>query len=151
MIRKVTIDDINTILTLEKARFTTDAWNEKQWLYEVNENVFSNTLVLEENGVLLGYVNYWITFENAEINKICVLSSESNKGYGSILLKEALRLIDEALCVSTTLEVRVSNIAAIKLYEKFNFKTILTKPHYYDDGEDCFYMIRYIGGVNNER
>ena len=150
MIRKINVNDINTILNLEKARFTTDAWNEKQWIYEVTENVFSNTLVLEENGILIGYVNYWITFENAEINKICVLSSESKKGYGSILLNEALKKIDEALCVSTTLEVRVSNVAAIKLYEKFNFKTILTKPHYYDDGEDCYYMIRYIGGVNNE-
>ena len=151
MIRRVNVNDVYSILDLERSRFTTDAWNEKQWLYEINENVFSNTLVLIEDKKMIGYINYWITFEHAEINKICILSNESRKGYGSILLKEALKNIDEALCVSTTLEVRVSNNAAIKLYEKFNFKTILTKPHYYDDGEDCYYMIRYIGGVNNER
>ena len=151
MVRSILKSDINKILVLEKARFTTDCWNEEQWIYEIENNPFATTLVLEENDELIGYINYWITFEQATINKICILSNKEGKGYGSFLLKDALKRIDEAFCVSTTLEVRVSNKSAIKLYEKFNFKTILTKPHYYDDGEDAYYMIRYIGGVNNER
>ena len=36
---------------------------------------------------------------------------------------------------------------AIKLYEKFLFKKILTKKNYYSDGEDCYFMIRSIGDV----
>ena len=112
---------------------------------------FSKTLVAYHNGLLIGYINYWIIYDQATINKICILTNKEKLGYGSLLLKETLKRIDEALCVSTTLEVRVSNEKAIRLYTKHDFNTILTKPHYYDDGEDAYYMIRYIGGVNNER
>ena len=40
-----------------------------------------------------------------------------------------------------TLEVRVSNIPAINFYKKQGFKIETTKPHYYDNGEDAYYMI----------
>ena len=39
-----------------------------------------------------------------------------------------------------TLEVRVSNITAIKLYEKFGFVTLGVRPKYYENGEDALIM-----------
>jgi ribosomal-protein-alanine N-acetyltransferase len=38
------------------------------------------------------------------------------------------------------LEVRVSNSAAIKMYEKLNFKMRSRLKTYYRDGEDAFLM-----------
>ena len=43
---------------------------------------------------------------------------------------------------SITLEVRVSNISAQKLYESLGFKKILIKNNYYSDGEDAFFMMK---------
>ena len=40
-----------------------------------------------------------------------------------------------------TLEVRVGNIPAINFYKKYGFEIEVTKPHYYDNGEDAYYMI----------
>ena len=40
-----------------------------------------------------------------------------------------------------TLEVRVSNENAIKFYKKHGFEIVTTKPHYYDNGEDAYYMM----------
>ena len=143
MIRLATTNDIKEIFEIEKRRFSTDTLS--QWEYELNENEFAYILVLEENNQFVGYIDYWILFEQATINKICIKESFERCGYGYILLKEALKRIDEALCVSTTLEVRVSNLSAVNLYKKANFQLVLRKPQYYDDGEDCFYMMRRIG------
>ena len=146
MIRLGTINDVEKILDIESKRFTTDKWTKNQWIYEFDENKFSKVLVLEEDGIFIGYIDYWVLFDQATINKICVIKTKEKKGYGSIILKEALKRIDAELCVSTTLEVRVSNTPAINLYKKHGFDIALTKPHYYDDGEDCYFMIRHIGG-----
>jgi [ribosomal protein S18]-alanine N-acetyltransferase len=42
----------------------------------------------------------------------------------------------------TSLEVRVSNTSAIKLYEKYRYETMRLKSSYYrDNGEDAFWMV----------
>lgn len=138
---------INEVVNLEQLRFKHDPWTEKQWLYELNENEFATILVAVENDQVIGYIDYWILFEQATINKICVKEDMSHQGIGAALLKTALDNIDKALCISTSLEVRISNIIAKRLYEKYCFKTILKKDHYYNDGEDCYFMIRSIGDV----
>lgn len=146
MIRNGVINDIDNILSLEQSRFTTDCWTREQWEYEFKENKFAKILVLEEDGLFLGYIDYWILFDQATINKICILENYEKRGLGFKLLEQTLKNIDEELCISTTLEVRVSNEKAINLYKKQGFYTAVTKPHYYDDGEDCYFMIRNIGG-----
>ena len=40
-----------------------------------------------------------------------------------------------------TLEVRVSNVPAIGLYEKCGFKKAAIRRQYYQDGEDAFLMV----------
>ena len=45
-----------------------------------------------------------------------------------------------------TLEVRVSNTGAIALYERYGFRTVGTRRHYYsDNGEDALIMWRAVG------
>ena len=146
-IRKANAGDCASIFSLECRRFNGDRWTEQQWKYELAENEFSVVLVAEENEKLLGYIDYWILFEQATINKICVCSSQEGKGIGTFLLGEALKRIDAADCVSTSLEVRVGNRRAIRLYEKHRFSVALRKQAYYSDGEDCFFMLRSIGDV----
>jgi hypothetical protein len=36
-------------------------------------------LVLEEDGLFLGYIDYWILFDQATINKICILENCENQ------------------------------------------------------------------------
>ena len=146
-IKFATKNDLNEIVELEKSRFLKDPWTEQMWKYEFEGNQFSKTLILLDNQKIIGYVNYWILFEQATINKVCIDETYQGRGLGDFLLKEALKNIDREDCISTSLEVRVSNRPAIKLYEKNVFKISLTKPHYYKDGEDCYFMIRSIGDV----
>ena len=56
------------------------------------------------------------------------------------MIEDIDKLEDEVFCI--TLEVRVSNIKAQKLYSKFDFINFTTKPNYYENGEDALVMGR---------
>ena len=48
----------------------------------------------------------------------------------------------EDVVETVTLEVRKSNDAAIKLYEKNGYEFVVEKKHYYPNGEDAVYMVK---------
>ena len=106
-------------------------------LNELNNNPFGHYLFLEENNLIVGYIYYSDIYDRAEINQIEVVETHRNCGKGSILLKKAIELVDKNI----TLEVKKDNIAAIKLYEKFNFEKVAIRKGYYQ-GIDGILMER---------
>lgn len=141
IIREANGGDLLNIVNLEKENFISP-WTEEQYRYELMENEFSKTLVMYDDESLVGYLNYWIIFDRGEINKICISNKYRRKGYAKELLDIAFKDYEEKECLSVSLEVRVSNISAQKLYESYGFQTVLIKEAYYSDGEDANYMIR---------
>jgi ribosomal protein S18 acetylase RimI-like enzyme len=70
-----------------------------------------------------------------------VKKSNQNKGYGKKTINYLIKSYPQS---SISIEVRVSNFIAIKLYEKFNFKIINKIKNYYQEpNEDGYYMLRY--------
>jgi ribosomal-protein-alanine N-acetyltransferase len=140
-IRKAVIDDLSELVRLESIYFH-NPWTNDQFKYELEENVFSTTLVIEEENKLIGYINYWITFDNATLNKICVDEDYRKQG----LAQKLIDLFEEDCkkndCMVETLEVRVSNEPAKSLYMKNGFTAVTTKKGYYNDGEDALYMVK---------
>ena len=47
---------------------------------------------------------------------------------------------------NVNLEVRVSNVKAIALYQKFGFKNVAVRKRYYSNGEDAYLMIKKLEG-----
>lgn len=47
---------------------------------------------------------------------------------------------------NVNLEVRVSNVKAIALYQKFGFKNVAVRKRYYSNGEDAYLMIKELEG-----
>jgi [ribosomal protein S18]-alanine N-acetyltransferase len=131
--------DIPSILIIEHLSFS-HPWTEQHFLYELNQNPFSFVFVALEGNTIIGYIDFWITFETGQINNVAVHPKLRNKGIGRLLIKDALRRMEQGGCERITLEVRVSNIPAIRLYESFGFKILLTKEKYYEDQEDAFFM-----------
>ena len=62
-----------------------------------------------------------------------------------MLMEAIIKEARQRKLYSLTLEVRVSNIGAIKLYENFGFKSAGVRPKYYPDGEDA--MILWLEGI----
>lgn len=140
-ILKAKNEDIDSILKLEEELFI-DPYNKENINYELNENPFSKVLVYKNDKDLLGYIIFWITFDSATICKIGVNKNYQKLGIGSKLLTESEKIIKEVGAEFYTLEVRESNINAIKFYEKNGFKKITTKKNYYSNGENALYYMK---------
>lgn len=144
MIRLATIHDVEQLVELEKESFTS-CWKKEHFEYELLENPFSRLYCLEENNQLIGYAGIWITFETAQITTIAVKKEFRGKGLGKELLNHLINVAKEAMCELITLEVRISNDVAISLYQEDGFKINHIKEKYYqDNGEDAYYMIKYL-------
>ena len=147
IIRAMEEKDLNSVLDINACSFLAP-WSAEQFLYELNDNEFSYLFVAEHEGVIIGYIDFWITFDSGCINHIAVLPNLRSKGIGSILLEDAISRMKKAGVMNITLEVRYHNTNAIKFYEKHGFKNILVKKNYYDNGDDAIYMLKEVD--NNE-
>ena len=139
--------DLTQVVDLENICFPKGGWNIEQFRYELLENPFSNLLVFEENQMIIGYIDWWITYEQAQLANIAVCPTNRKQGVGQQLLNEALQKAIEEECENMTLEVRVSNKRAIQFYEKNGFITVNTRKNYYEDGENAYLMIKPLGGL----
>lgn len=141
-IRKAKISDLEEIKEIEDESFI-NPFTKEDLLYEISQNPVSNFLVLEKDGLVVGFIDYWVTFDSATIDQIAVKKSERNQGFAKILLEKSINDLKELGEVSFfTLEVRTSNEPAINLYKSFGFQKVTIKEKYYDDGEDAIYMIK---------
>ena len=88
-----------------------------------------------------GYVSVWYQGEEAHITEIAVREPLRGKGIGELLLIGALRAAVEYGSKVMTLEARVSNFIAQRLYEKYDFKSVSVRKGYYaDNREDAVVM-----------
>lgn len=141
-IRKAKISDLEAIKEIEDESFI-KPFTKEDLLYEISQNPVSNFLVLEKDGLVVGFIDYWVTFDSATIDQIAVKKSERNQGFAKILLEKSINDLKELGEVSfLTLEVRTSNEPAINLYKSFGFQKVTIKEKYYDDGEDAIYMVK---------
>ena len=141
-IRKAKISDLEAIKEIEDESFI-NPFTKEDLIYEISQNPVSNFLVLEKDGLVVGFLDYWVTFDSATIDQIAVKKSERNQGFAKILLEKSINNLKELGEVSFfTLEVRASNEPAINLYKSFGFQKVTIKEKYYDDGEDAIYMIK---------
>ena len=147
MIRKMKSSDLDRIMEIETFCFH-DFWNRRQYEYELNDNPYAQLWVLvDDEGVIVGYYDLWIIFERAEIANIAIAPDCQHQGYGHLLMEHLLREAGKAGCETVDLEVRASNARAISLYENYDFSVINTKPGYYRQGgesEDGLYMMKGI-------
>lgn len=141
MIRKMIQTDLDAVNAIEMQAFQ-DPWSRQDFINELESNPYSCIYVEEINGEVVAYVDLWIAYENAEIANIAVKKEFLHQGIASELMQYCLQKIQQSKCENFTLEVRVSNMNAIKLYEKFGFQTVSKRKKYYADGEDAYLMVQ---------
>jgi ribosomal-protein-alanine N-acetyltransferase len=110
-------------------------------------------IVAELNGKLVGYIMCRIetgipSFKLLGITKkghvisIAVLSDYHRKGVGYSMIQEATNSMTTYGAKECYLEVRESNMAAVRLYKKLGFEIARTIRNYYADGEDAYLMAK---------
>lgn len=144
MIREATIEDLDAIARVEKSAFGKGAWPKKAILSEFTENELSRIHVDVEDGEVVAWLDFMITFTSATVMAIGVLPEYRKRGIATSLMKkmEEICRAQEETVEWITLEVRESNEEAIALYKKLGYVYVTKKVAYYEDGEDALYLIR---------
>lgn len=132
--------DLDDVMRIERASFASP-WSRGAFLGELTENHFAHYVIMLFQGEAIGYGGMWVIIDEAHVTNIAVYPKYRGRHYGERLLR---RLMAEALAQGArrmTLEVRVSNITAQRLYRKLGFSEAgLRRGYYTDNHEDALIM-----------
>lgn len=142
-ILKVSHSDLDKILEIENESFI-KPFKKENFLYELNENPFSRFYKLVIDNEIIGFLLLYVTFDSSSIVQIAIKKDKRNQGFAGFLLQNVEKLLIKEEVSFITLEVRVSNIPARKLYKKLGYEEINIKKGCYEDGEDAIYMVKGI-------
>ena len=144
-IREMKADDLKRIVELEKDLFLSP-WNEEDFIHELKENPMAGYYILEKENQIIGYIGLWFLGDPCQITTIATDRHFQGQGCASQLMEYALEKSEELHYQNVNLEVRVSNVKAIALYQKFGFKNVAVRKRYYSNGEDAYLMIKELEG-----
>jgi len=132
--------DLPTVHDIERRSFSTP-WPPHAYRTEIETNRLATYLVVRVDDEVVGYAGMWLMVDEAHITTFAVDPPWRRQRIGERLL---LALLDLALARharEATLEVRLSNLPARRLYEKYGFRPVGLRPSYYsDNGEDALIM-----------
>jgi ribosomal-protein-alanine N-acetyltransferase len=139
VIRRLELDDIAPALRIERESFATP-WSEAMFVLEISK-ASSICLAAEIDGVLTGYLCASRYASIWHVMNVSVEPAHRRHGVASGLLGELMRLTAGGDPTHYTLEVRVSNTAAIAMYRSNGFRPAGVRPGYYaDNREDALIM-----------
>ena len=123
--------DLETILEIEVASFV-NPWTREMYLAELeNHGVSFCSVVRDSSQQVVGYCSFWRVLDELHINNLAVAPSQRGRGAGTALLHEVLREGARLGARRATLEVRRSNEAARRLYERLGFSVAGVRQAYY--------------------
>lgn len=145
LIRTATLDDVPYIRALEQQAETAAHWSSREY-----DALFSpeapRRVVLVATGEadqshLCGFIVARCGIDEWEIENVVVAEEQRRCGLGSALVGRLLQQAWESGITSVLLEVRPSNAAARRLYEKLGFSRAGRRPEYYrEPSEDALLL-----------
>ena len=137
-VRKFVPEDLKRVFEIENMSFDHSYGIDMfQQLYEMGIGF----LVAEKDDYVIGYVMFWIKYENqGHIISIAVDKNYRRLGAGTQLLVKAISILSLLPIDAIYLEVKETNIGAVKFYEQFHFIKDRVVPGYYDSGEGAIIM-----------
>lgn len=138
IVRKFKPTDLKRVFEIENMSFDQSyGINMFQQLY----NMGIGFLVAEDEGYVVGYVLFWVKYENqGHIISIAVDKNYRRKGCGTQMLVKAIAILSLLKLDTVYLEVNEKNKGAVEFYKGFNFKVDRTVPGYYDNGDAAIVM-----------
>lgn len=130
VIRQMTTEDVKAVSEVEAATFSMP-WSEADFMDLLTRDQIEY-LVAELDGVIIGGAGIRNVLGDGEITNVAILEPYRRHGYARELLTELLKKGREMGAVDFTLEVRVSNVPATKLYESLGFVSEGIRPNFYE-------------------
>ena len=142
-VRPLGLRDLGTIETIERRSYPTP-WSRSMFASELAK---PSSICLgafdDETGALVGYLIISRYVDAWHVMNVAVTPDLRRRGIASTLLDRMFELTSADGRRGYTLEVRVSNTSAIKLYEQAGFRARGVRRGYYTDNrEDALIMWR---------
>jgi ribosomal-protein-alanine N-acetyltransferase len=139
-IEAMRVSDLPEVHAIERASFTSP-WPPQAYQSELETNRLAAYLVARIDGQVVGYAGVWMMVDEAHVTTFAVHPAWRRRRIGERLLLAVLDLAVDRRAREATLEVRLGNLAARRLYEKYGFRPVGLRPNYYsDDHEDALIM-----------
>ena len=136
----MTLDDLPAVHAIERASFAVP-WPDDAYRNELLTNRLASYIVARAGDEVVGFAGLWVMVDEAHVTTFAVHPRWRRHGIGERLLLALLDLSVERRAREATLEVRLSNMPARRLYEKYGFRPVGIRPRYYsDNGEDALIM-----------
>ena len=137
-IRQMQTNDIASVLEIEN-QANPNPWSERQFQAELTNSCSRIDLLITDNQVA-AYICSWHIVDELQIQNVASAPKFRRQGWAAILLEHLLARAGKENVARAFLEVRVSNVAARALYEKFGFLSCGVRKKYYADNEDALLM-----------
>jgi ribosomal-protein-alanine N-acetyltransferase len=140
LITPLTVADLDDVALIENASFTAP-WPISAYTTELTTNRLARYVGARIDGTLIGFGGIWLMVDEAHVTTMAVLPASRRSGVATVLLLELLQEARRGGARVATLDVRVSNDDAQRLYRAFGFVEVGRRIRYYDDnGEDALVM-----------
>ena len=143
VLRQIGARDLDAVLEIEKASYPTP-WSRAMFAAEIGK---PGSLALgayrEGGGELVGYAVVSRYVDAWHVMNVAVAPAYRRRGIARVLLERLFEITKDDVRRGHTLEVRVSNTVAIRLYERLGFERRGVRRGYYTDNrEDALIMWR---------
>jgi ribosomal-protein-alanine N-acetyltransferase len=140
VVERMTVDDLEAVHAIEREAFSTP-WPPHAYRQELESNRLAHYLVARWGDEIVGFAGMWLLVDEAHVTTFATRRTWRRQGIGERLLLALLDLARARGAHEATLEVRPSNKAARRLYEKYGFRNAGVRPGYYTDNhEDALIM-----------
>lgn len=133
--------EVEEVLKIEEQAYGDHHWSKDSFYGELSNDLAHYYSAYDNQGNLAGYAGVWQILDEAHITTIAIKPELKRRKIGEALLNKILEECYKNEIKYITLEVRVSNVPAIRLYEKYGFKSLGTRKGYYqNNNEDALIM-----------
>lgn len=134
--------NLSDIATIEKQN------SQNPWSLKTLENTLNNKTIMAKNilknNKTIAYVFISQVIDESELLNISVSQNHQRLGLATQLLNECEKELKQKKIHKLFLEVRKSNLFALNLYKKLNFKQYSTRKKYYTNGEDALLLTKIL-------
>lgn len=145
-VRIANVDDVSDLLLVEKLCYNGQTpWNRSALTHEIQYNKNAFYLIVHDLNRPVAFVGSWFVHNEAHITNIATVPEYERLGIATFLIKQLINIAKEENISVLSLECRISNEKAQRLYRKLGFVDGRVKKGYYaNDHEDALEMAMHL-------
>lgn len=139
-------EDVETLLAIQTACYDGETpWNASALHHELKRNTNALYIIIRQFTKPVAFIGAWLVEKEAHITNIAVIPEFQQKGLATWMIEELERISTREEMGILSLEVRVSNTKAQRLYRQLGFIDGKVKRFYYsNDHEDALEMSKQL-------